>query len=285
MVYGYYQHGFAQTYRFGGWRPMVFMQHGLMVGMWMCMSALVGLWLWWTGCLRRLGPLPAGVIAAILLATAVLCKSSGALILLAVGLMGMAGLKLFKLRLTFIVLILAAPLYIGLRVSGLWDGQSLLTASASVNEERARSLNVRMLNETALAAHAMEQPLFGWGGWARSRIHDERGKDMSITDGLWVINLGTTGLVGLVSFLTVFLLPALWLVVNVPADQWRRPPLAPVAVLMMVCILFTIDCIPNAMINPLFLVIVGGLSSCLAPAALLSPNPEPARSYRLAQAV
>ena len=29
LVYGFRQHSFAQTVRFGGWRPMLFMQHGL----------------------------------------------------------------------------------------------------------------------------------------------------------------------------------------------------------------------------------------------------------------
>jgi hypothetical protein len=46
MFYGFHQHSFAQTYRWGGWRPMVFMEHGLMVGMWMATASLVGLWLW-----------------------------------------------------------------------------------------------------------------------------------------------------------------------------------------------------------------------------------------------
>jgi hypothetical protein len=233
---------------------------------------LIGLWLWWTGSVKRLGRLPAGPAGLALLVTAILCKSTGALVLLAVGMVGMAGLKLAKLRVPILALSLVAPLYIVLRVSGLWSGESLLTMSASVDEERSRSLNVRMVNESAMAAHAMEQPVFGWGGWARNRIHDEKGKDISITDGFWIITLGTTGLVGLGSFLTVFLLPALWLISHVPPEQWRRPPLAPLAVLAMVGILFTIDCLPNAMINPIFVVVVGGISNYLVPGALMSPR-------------
>src|SRR3954464_12693541 len=46
IVYGYYQHAFVQTKREGGFRPMVFMQHGLMVAMWMAMTTMVGTWLW-----------------------------------------------------------------------------------------------------------------------------------------------------------------------------------------------------------------------------------------------
>jgi hypothetical protein len=284
MVYGYYQHGFAQTYRFGGWRPMVFMQHGLMVGMWMCMTGLIGMWLWWTGCIRRLGPLPAGPAAAVLLGTAVLCKSTGALVLLAAGLVAMAALKLARLRVAFLALAMVAPLYVGVRASGLWDGQSLLTLSGDVDKDRAASLNVRMINESAMAAHAMQQPVFGWGGWGRNRIHDMTGKDVSITDGFWIITFGTTGLVGVVSFLTVFLLPALWLAAHVSPDQWRHPPLAPLAVFAIVGILFTIDCLPNAMINPIFTVIVGGISNFLAPRALAGATPPSDPAWGLVHA-
>jgi len=51
MVYGYHQHSFAQTVRYGGFRPMVFMEHGLMVGMWMTAASAVGVWLLISGVL------------------------------------------------------------------------------------------------------------------------------------------------------------------------------------------------------------------------------------------
>src|SRR5262249_17761958 len=41
-VYGFHQHSFEQTLRFGGFRPVVFMEHGLMVGMWMSMATMAG---------------------------------------------------------------------------------------------------------------------------------------------------------------------------------------------------------------------------------------------------
>ncbi|MEZ5978685.1 MAG: hypothetical protein R3F34_10745 [Planctomycetota bacterium] len=45
QLYGYYAHasGFTQVVRFGGWRPTVFMHHGLMVGMFMATAALCAL--------------------------------------------------------------------------------------------------------------------------------------------------------------------------------------------------------------------------------------------------
>src|SRR5690606_24521888 len=48
-VYGFHQHVWRQSHAFGGWRPTVFMQHGLAVGMWMTVVSLLAIWLWWSG--------------------------------------------------------------------------------------------------------------------------------------------------------------------------------------------------------------------------------------------
>jgi hypothetical protein len=36
--YGFHQHSFGQTMRFGGWHPCGFMKHGLQVALWMGMG-------------------------------------------------------------------------------------------------------------------------------------------------------------------------------------------------------------------------------------------------------
>ena len=54
-VYGYHQHDFVQTMRDGGYRPMVFMEHGLMVSFWMAAAALTAFWLWHERTFRVLG--------------------------------------------------------------------------------------------------------------------------------------------------------------------------------------------------------------------------------------
>ncbi len=77
-VYGFFQHDFFQTIRFGGYRPVVFLPHGLWVAFFalMCViAAVVAL---------REGPAAARprqlVIALYLLAVLVICKSAGALV-------------------------------------------------------------------------------------------------------------------------------------------------------------------------------------------------------------
>ncbi|BDZ74639.1 hypothetical protein GCM10025856_23580 [Methylophaga marina] len=46
------------------------------------------------------------------------------------------------------------------------------------------------------------------GGWARSRVFDpETGKDISVTDGYWIIILGKYGWVGFLSTFLFMILP------------------------------------------------------------------------------
>ena len=53
LVYGFYPSFFGMSVRFGGYRPTVFLQHGLAVGMWMTSASLVGVWLWYSRASRR----------------------------------------------------------------------------------------------------------------------------------------------------------------------------------------------------------------------------------------
>ena len=47
-VYGYFAHSsFAQSIRYGGFRPMVFFEHRLAVGAWLCSATLTTFWLWY----------------------------------------------------------------------------------------------------------------------------------------------------------------------------------------------------------------------------------------------
>ena len=260
IVYGYNFQGSEHSHRFGGWRPAVFMAHGLMVGMWMTMSSLVGLWLWTSGTLRRLRGIALPWFLVPLVVTAILCKSAGAVVLLLVGILILAWFHGFRNRAPMHLLGIVAPLYILVRISGLWSGAELVEAAKLVSAERASSLATRFDNEDRLSDKAMKQAVFGWGGWGRSRVYDDSGRDISITDGLWIIEFGSRGLVGLTAMLGVFLLPIVILVRRVPVREWTRAWGAPAAALTTVVGLYLVDCIANAMITPIFILAAGGLT-------------------------
>ena len=264
IVYGFHQHSFAQAHRFGGWRPTVFMEHGLMVGMWMSMASLVGIWLWISGTVRSIRGIALPWFLVPLVVTALLCKSVGALVLLAGGVLILVSIHKFRLRAPLLALGVVAPLYILIRAPGFWSGSEAVEAARLVSAERAESLETRLKNEDLLAARALERPVFGWGGWGRSRVADESGTDLAITDGLWIIEFGQRGLFGLAAMLAVFLLPLVALARRLPVRVWTNAWGAPAAALATVVALYLLDCIANAMVTPIYALAAGGITGLLA---------------------
>jgi hypothetical protein len=261
IIYGFQQTPFDTAVRFGGYRPWVFMENGLALGMWMCAASFIGFVLWKSGSLRWIRGASVGALLVVLTLTAVLCKSFGALALLATGeLVYWLSLR-FKTAIPVLCLIAAAPLYLGLRLTGAWSGESLAVASSQLsNEERADSLRYRLQNEELLVARAMQRPVSGWGRFGRFLVRDEAGRQLSIPDGLWVIMLGQFGLVGLAALPGVLLLPILLLLGRYPVRTWGHPLVAPAAGLAIVLTLFMIDNLFNAMSNPVFLLAAGALA-------------------------
>lgn len=297
LVYGYHQHVFAQSIRYGGFRPMVFMDHGLMVGMWMCAAATAGLWLFYSGGLglhlQRLfssqvsRPSPAGqsqvhlALVLLLLAIAVLVKSTGAILLMLVAIATLFLVARFRLFILALALLMVYPVYVGLRAYQIWDGTNMVSIVAPRRMDRAQSLEFRILNENKLALKAIQHPVFGWGGWNRSRIFDEEGRDLAVTDGQWIIVLGTHGFFAIVLFTLIMGMPLLLLWRRYPLPQWQNPEVAPLAFMAIWLLAAMIDCLPNSMINPVFTLFVGGMigwggrAPAEGPASSPQENPLP----------
>ena len=264
LVYGFFPHRSFNAHRWGGYRPFVFMNEGLALGMWMTAASLVGFWLWWTKSLRTVGHMPTAMLFPILLVTTIFCKASGALLLLAAGI-GVLLLTRWTRTKVFLMCLILMPIgYLVVRSTGDRSGQAIVEMSKMMSNERAGSLQFRLDHEDLLAAKAWERPVFGWGGWGRNRVYNDRDKDITITDGMWIIAFGQRGLVGLVALYGVFLLPSIVLVWRVPAMKWSLPAFASVGAFAVFLILFSIDQLLNAMPNPVFVVCAGGLGGFAA---------------------
>jgi hypothetical protein len=136
-VYGYFQHSFLQHIR-DGFRPMVFLEHGIWVGFFIFMALLAAVGLWkaegntrwlWAG----------GWIFVILM----ISKNLGAF---AIGLMCLAVLLFLrrKMQILFVVTVgLAIITYPALRQAQLVPIDRVMAAAASISEERAGSLRFR----------------------------------------------------------------------------------------------------------------------------------------------
>jgi hypothetical protein len=124
IFYGYHQRAFVQTIRYGGFRPMVFMEHGLMGGIWMISATLIGLWAWVTGILKKVRGIPIAILVFLLLITSVLCKSTGAIALFIMGATVLLITKKIKMNIVFICFILLPILYVSTRATGYWNAEN-----------------------------------------------------------------------------------------------------------------------------------------------------------------
>lgn len=269
IVYGFFPHSFAQTIRYGGYRPQVFMEHGLMVGVWMMTATLIGIWLWQAGIIKQIFGVPIKTLLIILGITFILSKSTGAYLLLALGLTILFTAKYLRTAFPLMLLIVTIVVYLQMGITGNFtqerQAQVVSFVSETINPDRAESLEFRFDNEHLLGEKARQRIVFGWGGWGRNRVYEEnwRGElvDISVTDSLWIIAFGTNGIVGVASLFGTFLIPVFsffWF--RYPASTWFNPKVAPAAVLSVVLALYMLDCLLNAMINPIFALTCGGIS-------------------------
>lgn len=263
----------AQAFRYGGYRPSVFMQHGLMVGMWMMLASLMGIVLWRTKIVKRVWNFSVSVWVVLLLITFVLVRSTGAYMLLAfaLGMLFISKWTRNSLLVWAVVAGIVAYLYLG--VSGGFPGKEILAALGQVFEpDRIQSLEFRFQNEEVLSARARLHMWFGWGGFGRNRIFNEMGEDISVTDSLWIIVFGVNGAFGILTIFSTLLLPVLAFTIRFPAQLWLHPAVAPAAALAMGLTMYVLDCVLNAMVNPVFALACGGLVS-----VILRPLPKELR--------
>jgi hypothetical protein len=196
-VYGYFPSEFLQSVRDGGYRPAVFMGHGLIVAMFAMMAAISAVTL---SRLRDpiLGFSP-GRIAIYLSIMLILCKSLGATLYGGI----LAPLVRYATpqfqTLVALVIVSFSLLYPMLRSFNIVPTDMMVQAAQQVSDDRASSLKFRFINEDLLLERAFERPAFGWGRYGRNRVYSEEGKELSVPDGRWVITIGQFGVFGFIA--------------------------------------------------------------------------------------
>jgi len=256
-LYGYYPSQFAQAVRDNGFRPIVFMGHGLMVAFFIMTATVASAALWQTR--TRISPVaPAGVVAY-LSAILLMCKTLGALVygILLVLLVRFTQPRFqVRIALALAAISLAYPI---LRIGGLVPTTSMVELASSISEERAASLQFRFDNERKLLEHASERMLFGWGRFGRGRVYDATsGKDASVTDGRWIITLGQFGLLGFLAEFGLLALPIFRAVYTLRFIESREDRVYLTALALIVAISM-IDLLPNSTISPWTWLLAGAL--------------------------
>jgi hypothetical protein len=276
VVYGYMPVAWwGADLSYGGYRPHCFMATALEVGLWMTATSITGFWLWASGSVRFFQGWPFGWLVAGLIIISIMCRVTGALFILILGITLWFALKWSGSRWPAVALALLPVFYATTRTTGIWSGEHAVNLVRTVvNEHRARSLGFRMMNEDILAAKALQQPFFGWGGWGRNFVTDASGRPISVVDGMWIVVLGTHGLVGLIAYDSALLLPMVLLIRRYGVRAWRTPTLAPAVVLATLTNLYAIDCLANAMINPIYFLALGGVSGTLTAMGRSRTSPQ-----------
>ncbi len=270
-IYGYSPFGFATEARYGGFRPAVLMENGLVVAFFM-MTAIAA-----AATLSRLrirpSTLPTGGILAYLSAVLVLCKSLGAL-LYGIALVPLVYFVKPRTQVRIAVILAAIALtYPLLRAEGLVPVRSMTDLAASFDAERAQSLEFRFDNEQRLLERARERPMFGWGRFARNRIFDEYGKDVSVTDGRWIITLGQFGLFGFVAEFGLLALPIIRAARVLRFAQSERDSVLMTALALIIGINM-IDLLPNASLSPWTWLLAGALLGRAESVRMAAPIPR-----------
>ncbi|SEA13975.1 hypothetical protein [Microbulbifer marinus] len=254
-IYGFFPHQFSQQIRFDGFRPVVFLGHGLLVAIFVAVSLCATAILWRHK--YRLSNLPLGFFILYLAAILILCKAVGAWIL---GLGALICIVTLSPRLQAWVcvlvtlFVLAYPL---LAINGLIPYKNLTDFASIFGQDRSQSVAFRFMHEAALLEHAAKKIEFGWGIWGRHQLNG------SVSDGYLIQILGVYGLWGYIAnagLLLAIILRAAKSIKRLPDPRARGLMGGALSILM----LMMVDQIPNTSITPYFWLIFGGVMGAAA---------------------
>ncbi|MEM9373693.1 MAG: hypothetical protein AAGA55_08610 [Planctomycetota bacterium] len=295
-VYGIHAAPFHMSLRLGAYRPTLMFRHGIEVGSWMACASIVALWFAVIAGRQRFLSAPAMLHAALVLGVTVLCRSLGSLVLL----FGSSCVALFtratRLRIALVLLVLATPCYIGVRITGMWSPDLIAdTVERYVDADRAASMRARTYQEEELGAKAARRRAFGWGGHNRFRVFDDQGDATTAVDALWLIAYGKNGVFGLIGLYGMVCFPALMILRRTPARLLIHQRMAGVVGLLLAVMIATGDSLQNAFFSPLMTLSAGVLATTAvslgtwlprrsaAPAA--APRPDATNNPELSHAV
>lgn len=274
QLYGFFPHSWRQHLRGDGFRPVVFLEHGLWLAIFLSSATVAAF-----GMVRARQGRERKLYAAAgvwLLATLFFSKALGAwvitLALVPIALFLPRRLQILAAA-SIAVLVLVYP---ALRTADLVPTGELVAAAEKIDSARAQSLMFRLENEDMLLEHARQKKVFGWGGWGRNRVFDDSGRDLSTTDGRWVILFGIGGWVrylGEFGLLTLGILALLF--------RSKRDVDAMDVALALALAANLVDLLPNSGMSPLTWMLAGALvgrmensSDIAAPAAAPAIPPD-----------
>jgi hypothetical protein len=263
-IYGYFPStgggpAFSETMRDGGFRPVLFMGHGLLVAFFFSTSTIAAAAFWRTntGITSKFRLPPTGIVAFLSIVL-VLCKTTSSILYGAV-IVPLIRFTTPKFQITVAVLLVSLVLlYPTLRTADLVPTNAMVDLAASVSTDRAGSLDVRFVHEEQILQHTDERFLFGWGRYGRGWVYNERGTLVSDLDGLWIITLGTSGFIGFLALFGLLTLPVFKAALALQFAESARDKIF-LSGLTLVLAINVVDLLPNSSLRPWTWLIAGAL--------------------------
>jgi hypothetical protein len=209
-LYGYQPFQMNAAQRFIGFRPVVLLENGNQLGIWMATTTLIAMWLWRRRAVKCVLEIPILLVAIGLFSVTILCQSTGAIILL-LALIPFVFVDPRQLsRTVSIVLVLGVLAFAAFRIANIFVWRDLVKQNSaahavdgylrSVGKE---SLGWRLTQDERHIDTALEEPILGYGQWDWWRGGIERPWS------LWLLVFGMYGSVGLISLEALLLIPPL----------------------------------------------------------------------------
>ncbi|WP_051448333.1 FUSC family membrane protein [Bradyrhizobium sp. WSM1417] len=256
-IYGVFQSSFVNEGRLGGFRPTVFMKNGLAVAFFLLTSLIAAAMFWRIR--RTVFHLAPGWFVLYLGVLLVLCKAVGALVyglILVPVVRWIQPRRQIQIAMALVLIALSYPI---LRAYDFFPTDSLVETAKEFSVDRAASLKTRFDQEQQLLVHASSHFFFGWGRFGRSRVYDEYGKDVTLSDGRWIITMGTFGFMGFLAEFGLLVLPVL----RVASAFHRVKTYQEQSLLAALTLIVGVSCIeqlPNDSLGPWMWLIAGALA-------------------------
>lgn len=258
MLYGYFPGDFIQQMRADGFRPVVLIGHGLTLSFWFSTCIIAGLALY----INKVKATKFFGLKMLIFFTVILlfCKTVSAVIYLVLALIFLLLLRpktQIKLSLLLIGFIMIYPLNTASQFVKDQDVLDYISSYGDYGVNRAQSLETRFNNESILMEKAMRRPVFGWSGWGRNRIF-AYGKDITITDGQWIIQFGIYGIAGFIFYYSLLIYPIILALRSYKYIDNKKHQVY-FSTLVIITTIGILDSVPNTGMMPVHLLLAGAL--------------------------
>jgi hypothetical protein len=291
-LYGFFPGDKNEVFRWGGYRPVAFMTHGLATALFLAASALAAVWLWWTGTVKELKwwptrpPVRMAWVAGLLAFVAVATRSTGAILMGGACLAALFQLRWVRQPFLVLALLLGTGVYLVGCVTFMYEDPAVMASKKENDPDKSEEVKdreasrwYRRFNENKLVKKIWNAPFFGYGDTGLSRKVDKLDKndsDEAVTDSFWSITMSAYGFVGLIAVYLAMLLPVARYMYYYKPSRWDQPLYAVGAALAMILLLWMLDNLMNGFFSAMYVLTAGALSSVtgnLRPAPKAPPGP------------